>query len=205
MTKVAILLGAGSSIPAGFPSTEELTNMFLCGYGIWRNSQGEYFIEYNPCEDRRRYLSLEPRLDLVKSVIRWLYEATQEYHRTFQGRQANYEDVFYLAEQISSDIYGERENPAIYPFIRELESKFDDAINSSIDNDHSMASYDLSSISMEVCNCIRDIIRNRLSLEVHQASHLEIVKYIYEKYNTTCIATLSHDTHVETFLKEQGR
>ena len=204
MTKVAILLGAGSSIPAGFPSTEELTNMFLCGYGIWRNSQGEYFIEYNPCEDRRRYLSLEPRLDLVKSVIRWLYEATQEYHRTFQGRQANYEDVFYLAEQISSDIYGERENPAIYPFIRELESKFDDAVNSSIDNDHSMASYDLSSISTEVCNCVRDIIRNRLSLEVHQASHLEIVKYIYEKYNTTCIATLSHDTHVETFLKEQG-
>ena len=199
--KVTILLGSGSSIPAGFPSTEELTNMFLCGYGIWRNSQGGYFIDNNPSEDRRRYLSLEERLDLVKLVIRWLYEATQEYHRTFAGRQANYEDVFYLSEQISHDMYGERENPAIYPFMRELESRFTDVINSS--DQPTEALHHFSGISTEVCNCILDIIVNTLSREACQTDHLKIIKYICDEYDTACIATLSHDIHIETFLKEE--
>ena len=201
--KVAILLGAGSSIPAGFPSTEELTNIFLCGDGIWRGSQSVYFIERDPCKYRSRYINSGPQLDLVKLVIRWLYEATKEYHQTFQGRPANYEDVFYLAEQISSDIYGERENPAIYPFIRKLESRLDDVINEQEMRDI-YTPYDLSNISNEVCDCIRDVTRNILSLETYQTNHLEVIKYIYERYDTTCIATLCHDTHVETFFKDRG-
>ncbi len=197
---ISLLLGSGSSIPAGFRSTEELTNMFLCGYGIWKDSQGRYFIDNNLSEKRRQYFNLEERLDLVKFVIRWLHEETQKYHRTFAGRQANYEDVFYLSEQISHDMYGERENPAIYSFMKELKSRFNNFINSS---DQRESLHDFSNISTEVCNCILDVVVNTLSHKASQTNHLKIIKYICEEYEPVCVATLSHDIHVETFLEEE--
>ena len=40
--KTAILLGAGSSLPAGFSSTQKLTDLVLSGTGIEKNSSGSY-------------------------------------------------------------------------------------------------------------------------------------------------------------------
>ena len=40
--KSAILLGAGSSVPAGFPPTRCLTDLVLSGKGVERHSSGSY-------------------------------------------------------------------------------------------------------------------------------------------------------------------
>ena len=42
---IAILLGAGASIPAGFPSTSEITDRVLTGQGVTRHSSSVYQLE----------------------------------------------------------------------------------------------------------------------------------------------------------------
>ena len=42
--KTAILLGAGASIPAGFPSTQSLTDLVLSGDGVQRDSTETYVL-----------------------------------------------------------------------------------------------------------------------------------------------------------------
>ena len=41
--KTAILLGAGSSLAAGFPSTQHLTDLVLSGEGVWRHTDEVYY------------------------------------------------------------------------------------------------------------------------------------------------------------------
>ena len=41
----AILLGAGASVAAGFPSTNNLTERVLSGTGGKRHTDGSYFVE----------------------------------------------------------------------------------------------------------------------------------------------------------------
>ena len=41
--KVAFLLGAGVSIPAGLPSTVQITEQVLSGAGVIRHTDGNYY------------------------------------------------------------------------------------------------------------------------------------------------------------------
>ncbi len=194
---IAILLGAGSSIPAGFPSTEELTNSVLSGNGIWRVSNGTYLIEENPSENRRRYLELENRLPAVKLMVRRLHAEAEKYYSTFGWRAANYEDIFYLAEQLYADDRGERENPAIYLFIKEI--KYDMSL--LIKN---IESFEITDLLGETINYIIDVVRRKLIVNNSTTDHLEIINDIHNRYNISCISTLCHDVHVEKFLKQQN-
>ena len=48
------------------------------------------------------------------------------------------------------------------------------------------------------------MVNNNLSSVSAKTDHLLIIQDICNEYNVTCIATLCHDTHLETFLMKQG-
>ena len=54
------------------------------------------------------------------SMVRRLHAEVEGYFSTHNGRQTNYEDVFYLAKQALDEVLGEMENPAIRPFVTKL-------------------------------------------------------------------------------------
>ena len=99
--KTAILLGAGSSLPAGYPSTRCLTDRVLSGNGVKRHT------------DRTRF---------VNCMVRRLHAEAERYFSAKRERPANYEDLFYLAEQLSDEVLGQMENPAVYPFFTKLKA-----------------------------------------------------------------------------------
>ncbi len=102
--KTAILLGAGSSLPAGFPSTRCLTDLVLSGDGVRRHTDSSYIVD-----------GAEPSGEeslLVNRMARRIHVEAERYHSTKTERQANYEDLFYLAYQAWAEEQGKIENPA---------------------------------------------------------------------------------------------
>lgn len=115
-------------MPAGFPSTKNLTQSILCGYGVHRHTDTRY-----------RYIS-DPNLAvklqgvhhehdnfviISKFMAKWFYEQAQKYYSEVKqsNRQANYEDIFYLADQVYADEW-EIENPAVHSFVSEKKEYF---------------------------------------------------------------------------------
>ena len=222
----AILLGAGSSVAAGFPSTKKLTDRVLSGKGVKRLTDESYIIDGAELPSGTALIA--------NSTARRLYAKAERYYSEHAERQANYEDIFYLAEQACDELSGEMENPAVHPFVNELRTDMSsileacrvsaheslaaeseasigqlaegDQITSyfqAIDNPHCR---NLSDLMTETCNYIADIVWRSLSREPEQNSQtqLKLIADACKNVDVTSISTLCHDTHVETFLSNQG-
>lgn len=193
----AILLGAGSSVAAGFPTTQCLTELVLSGHGVKRQTDASYYIHgANPPTEASLF---------VNSMVRRLYAQAERYYSTLAERRTNYEDLFYLALQVSDDQAGEMENPAILSFVNELRADMSPLIEAAKDaHCHNIDS--LFSLIRETRNYIADIVWRCLCRkpEPESLSQLALIAHACNSVNVTSISTLCHDTHVETFLKEKG-
>ena len=185
---VAILLGAGSSIPARFPSTTELTDRVLSGEGVIKCSDDLYYLDANGTDQA------DSNVCRVKHVIRRLYAHADRYYSARRGRQINYEDLFFLARQAADDVQGELENPAVESFVRDLRIYIAQLPKGP----------DPIYLLEETCYYIADVVRCLLcSPNMIEGPHLAIFADLCERKLVSSIATLCHDTHIETFLQER--
>ena len=147
--KTAILLGAGSSLPAGFPSTRCLTHRVVTGAGIERHSDGTYCLIESAAPTGGA-------VRLANGVARRLHAEAERYFSANGERPANYEDLFYLAKQALDEELGEMENPAIRSYVDELRADMPpliDAANAENEWD------DFNYLLAETCNYISDIVK----------------------------------------------
>ena len=187
--KTAILLGAGSSLPAGYPSTRCLTDRVLSGNGVKRHT------------DRTRF---------VNCMVRRLHAEAERYFSAKSERPANYEDLFYLAEQLSDEVLGQMENPAVYPFFTKLKADMSPLVEAAnaeneVPNKTSYPNIrdDFKVLLTKTCNYISKTVSHHLCREPTSTDHLKIFEEACRTGKVTAIATLCHDTHVETHLKEK--
>ena len=197
----AILLGAGSSLAAGFPSTNDLTDLILSGNGVTRGSDSSYYINDDgpPYEEKR----------LANCMVRRLHAEAERYYSAYAERHTNYEDLFYLAHQASDDLSGEMENPAVSSFVGKLRAYMSPLIESARNADcTNRLSVDDLQLLEETRHYIADIVWRALCHKPKPGSlsHLEVIAHACNSvnYRVTGISTLCHDTHVETFLEKKG-
>ena len=202
--KTAILLGAGSSLPAGFSSTRCLTHRVLTGAGIERHSDGTYCLIESAAPTRGA-------VRLANGVARRLHAEAQRYFSANGERPANYEDLFYLAKQASDEELGEVENPAIRSYVDELRADMSPLIDAAnAENEDPNVPYcpnipdDFNYLLDETCNYISDIVWRNLCHKATSTDHLKILVEACRTRNVAGIVTLCHDTHVETHLRTQG-
>ena len=189
-TKIAILLGAGSSQAAGFSSTQELTDLVLSGEGVWRHTNESYVADgTNPADEKTR---------LATSMARRLCAKSERYYLTRAGRRPNYEDLYYLARQAYDEETGNLENPAVLSFAQRLTSDTSQLITE--------VGTTWPETLFETCNYIADVVWKNLSDDPKSESQLSIIEHVCKSANVTVtsISTLCHDTHVETFLNRRG-
>ena len=203
--RVAILLGAGSSVAAGFPTTTTLTDQVLLGHGVTRSDDGSYYIDG----------SVEPPTELLRLINRMvgrLHEEAKRYFSAYPERSTNYEDIYYLARQVSDDLLGETENPAIRCFVEAIKADMSPLVkDANARNENPNEQYephvpnDLKELLEETCNYIADVVSKRL-LSHCPRSELQpsIIESVCKSTNVTSISTLCHDTHVERFLNSRG-
>ena len=189
--KTAILLGAGSSIPAGFPSTQDMTERVLSGKGIHKHTDGLYHmmdVAGQPSSQTTQ---------LVKEMVQKLFEEAKCYYSS--NRTINYEDIFYLAVQVRDDLQGEMENPAVKPFVDKLREQIEPSI-------YSQSGIGFSNPLVETPDYIADVVMSCLSRKPKQETlrQLNLIKRVCSSVDITSISTLCHDTHVETYLRDAG-
>ena len=202
--KTAFLLGAGSSVAASFPSTNDLTEHVLSGRGVWRHTDEAYYIEgTGPPDEATQF---------ANCMVRQLHAVAERYYSSYGGRHANYEDLYYLAKQTLDEETGELENPAIHSFVEELRNsvlhliKVGEEIREGPRPYVSGVPYNFQMLLKEATNYIADIVCRRLchKPEPESVNHLNVIAYACNSVNIASISTLCHDNHIETFLREQG-
>ncbi|MXY08687.1 MAG: hypothetical protein F4Y61_08575 [Rhodothermaceae bacterium] len=206
MNRITFLLGAGASIPAGFASTECLTEKVLAPEGYHRHTDGRFYPDNGP-------IGPDHITPVVRRIIHWLLVQTQEYFQyRDEPRKLNYEDIYYLTSQLEDDAT-ELQNPAVLPLMRKLKC---DMISWAEFkqyrewNPHCVSdpdSFDFNKFCRETRNYIEDIVNDVLSNNLKcYLKHLEIIKIIYQTRGLELkgIATLAHDTHVERNLRSAG-
>ena len=201
------MLGAGSSVAAGFPSTKEITDRILSGREITKHTNGSYYFSDG----------VEPLSGVVllaRSMVRRLYAESERYFSAHAGRSSNYEDIYYLARQASDELLGEVDNPAIRVFVNELQADISPLISAANERNQDVKEAnepdipdDVGKLLRETCKYIQDIVSQSLlshSPAEGSTRQLGIIQYVCKLVNITSISTLCHDTHVETFLKTKG-
>lgn len=192
--KTAVLLGAGSSIPAGFPSTDGLTKTVLSGAGIKRLGDGAYYLMSSD-EGERAVVRL------VNCAVRHIHGRAKRYFAEWNESRPHYEHLYYLAKQLWDEEMGEMENPAVGPFTKSLNAELTPLLETASGQD---VPNTLDGLYREVCHYIADIVWRNLDQEPGQTNHLIPLAEACESGRVVSIATLCHDTHVETFLRKEG-
>lgn len=191
---VAFLLGAGTSIPSGYASTDSLTKMIMDGKDVIRHTDGCYYVadksEAFPFDYVGAITKLLSELKIIadKSLIK------------VRGLESNYEDLLFLLVQLTDQLYGESENPAIEPFLSSVEPiliKYAHPIRSRVSSAAQMAD--------EATNYIRDRVSSLLRLKPRSTEHLGRIFEPFLNGQQRCyIATLNHDTHLEDYLSSKA-
>ena len=192
---VAILLGAGASIPAGYPSTQCITDQVLTGQGVTRHSSSTYEIGGGD-PPTGRTLAANKMTQFIKTEIEY-------YVNNILNRSVNYEDLSYTAQQIWDELMGELDDPLLFKSTKKIRNQA-----AFIVNETASATYDrlssFDSLISETCNYVSDIVWRMLARDASCLSHLDFINHIHKSSTITNISTLSHDTHIETFLEQSN-
>jgi SIR2-like domain len=195
-TPPAFLFGAGASIPAGFPSTAELTDKVLSGDGFVRHTDETYYLG----DHGNAHGSYSEYVPTISMVLCTLKNRIDPFLMQRRGSPANYEDLAYVLGQIADSEYGEIENPAIAPFLEGIEAELTSEIQKLSPRIDA-----LGGLAQEAANFVSDVVFRMLDKPAqtfdHLAATLEVIGSSPGK--EPLIATLNHDNHLECFLQSR--
>ena len=201
MKNVAYLLGAGFSIPAGYSSTGDLTKKIQTRRSYFLHTDKRFWRGSGPFEKSE----MDVETSMVFRISEWLFDQAQEYfRRRCKAKVISYEDVYHLASQLKDDAT-ELQNPALLPFLDRVGCEW-----------RSWPEYvdwctirggDIHTLFETVCHYIEDVVANELLYHKPDQyfKHLELIEAADNATDIKLkgIATLAHDTHVETDLRSR--
>jgi hypothetical protein len=185
--RLTIVLGSGSSEPAGLPSTDRITKSVRSGEGVWRHTDGVY--------RRVPYQPTSPWNAPVKLLTSALFSEIEAYYRDKSSRTVDYEDCCYLAAQLSDAESGEFDNPAVQPLIEKLTDK--EELRALTANGG-----DRRRLFDETVNYIRDVVWDMLSGRPTSVQHLNwLIDMVRDKsVESVDLVNLNHDRVLEQVL-----
>jgi hypothetical protein len=182
------LLGAGASVPAGFPSTTDISKIVFSGEGVFRHSDETYYLGTDLAPS-------PPYVPTCVQAITQVRAAIEPTLLSLRGTEPNYEDVLYALGQIADYHRGEIENPLVRPFIERISSSFTEIarqLGGRIDS--------VGELAGEAENYVRDVTWRLLNRTPTSVNHLTPIIHSVTKKGAI-IGTLNHDNHLETHLR----
>jgi hypothetical protein len=183
-----LLVGSGISYASGMPGVDEMTDAVL--NGKWFQHTDETFISGLPYVAR-----VNDPTSFVQEFLRRLKPEADRSH-PLSGRSGNYEDLYFLAEQIAENAQGQIDNPAILPFVEAL-AKQNKELTDSLHNS-------LGKLAELACDFIRCVVWNLLSAS-KSIRGLDLIESLARAaaIQRLDIVTLNHDLVIERFLAEK--
>jgi hypothetical protein len=188
MKKILLFLGSGVSYKSGLPKVTDITNSIL-NKQWFKHTDNLFYNGVNP-NPIFRSEDITPKLQEFLKIVK---DYSDGYLVKRRGWETNYEDLFYICQQISDNEKHEIDNPAIFPFVSYIEEKTKHLYQTS---GNGTKKIDLSSLASDSLILIGCIVHHALSTNkdpmgfdlIHQ---LSISKFKFD------IATLNHDTLLE--------
>lgn len=188
---IAFLLGAGVSIPAGMPSTKDLTKEILCDYDNWCVSfdAGK---NYQTVESfKNNHNGLVPDQSDIHKIGNFIHKVRSLLIKYYNDvADITYEDIYDALNQIHGHISENYRNPLIEPFIKNLNELCENKIDSP---------------SVQSMKFIEDVVRHRLISNGRKAKLSPLIDIIQTKQSDSIhIFTLNFDTLIEELLSNEG-
>lgn len=194
--RLTFLLGAGVSLPAGLPSTAEITTRVLQVHPVSRHSDGSYILDQEDAfSNENSYVKRIPR------YLAWLKGAADEFFKQTPARPTNYEDILYLLSQVHDTLVPEYENPALQPFVEKIKTELSDLFVSGGGTDFQDVWH--VDIAGECRFYLIDAVAQLLSRNKSRSDHLTCVVDACMDKSLGCldIITLNHDVLIERALQ----
>lgn len=188
-TPIMFLLGSGTSLPAGFPSTNDITSQVFSGNNIIRATDSRYYLKDSPNEIEKHWT--DGHLSNVLVLLQIIKNLMASYEKE---EPLNYEIIYYFIQQLNAYESGDLLNMALYPFVSQVKEKLQ--LNSS-------TPIRFIEVFGEAENYIRHIVWRKLSTSTDKHTHLTFLSdAINDKgIGKVNITTLNHDLLIERHLK----
>lgn len=190
--KVMLFLGSGVSYPSGIPCVDQITKKVLSG--DWHKHTDQRF--YAGSKDEY-VLRIQKLLGLLKK------EADTYFSERWPRKgEANYEDLFFLCQQIVDEETAEILNPAVKKFVDSFRSKAAPLYSPLPMLQHQPSLLELADFSCEYIQCV---VWNLIDPEACPAG-LDLVSHLAknERISSLVIVTINHDLLIERQLKLSG-
>jgi SIR2-like domain len=191
MVRLVLLLGSGSSVPAGMPKVADITDRVLAGNNVMRTGSGYRVVDRLPPNYEFFMQDFPEIIGFVGELKRLCddYFASQEKDRT-----TNYEDIAYVAGQIEDGLRSEYENPALLP----LNDRLGLAAGRTLE--------DLLRLATESVDYIDDVVRSLLAGPIGGVDGLAAITdgLADPGIDVITAATLNQDLVLERALREAG-
>jgi len=217
--KIMLFLGSGISFPSGLPCAGQITDSALSGEWYKTTAVARYgngpHARYHRLEDNlslraavensrrmshkhyqtRQVTQLQQFLKLLKT------DANEYFIVTKRSREANYEDLYYLADQLENEESAKVDNPAVLFFWQKIKEESESAgLRSPDERRFPNERTSLSPLVQDSCNFIADVVIQNLwvskSLEPKGLECLlELAKS--RRVGRLDIFTLNHDCLIE--------
>ncbi|HUI07984.1 MAG TPA: hypothetical protein VL486_13370 [Verrucomicrobiae bacterium] len=191
--KLMLFLGSGISVPSGLPRAKEITDSLL--NESWHLD--EISFRPGPPRDHR-----DPTLDL-QCFLKSLKAYADGYYALRGGQEANYEDIYYLVQQLRDDEQGRILNPAILDFLTGIKAKTEVMSERIPRNNPNHSSF--LNMLIGTCTLIQCVVEQKLSTP-REIKGLGLVEALASSpdIERLDICTLNHDVLVERFLTEHA-
>ncbi len=196
--RIALLLGAGTSVAVKMPSTEDITERILSSSGVFHHSSDCYYIDDNKkgWSDWER----EP-VECIVRFLNWLREVAQLSLR--RKSKPNYEDLYLVASQLNSHLSGVLVNFALQPFVDCVLSKLPEF---AIKKDSKiLGERQLWYLTHETKNYIHDVTSCMLRKPLPTLVPLDALLSVCcdEAFDSVDIFTLNHDRVLECWFDQR--
>lgn len=190
------LVGSGASRDAGMPSIADI-DATVFEQEFWRGA-GEFLPGDHPDGDIGRQDAVVAR---VRDTLRWARCMVG----SPSGERANYEQVFFLLQQVHRQIADPQTNPAVQPLVEKAEEFT--AIAEALTPYPFSHSHDLLDVTKQATRWIAHAVRHKLSTPIEEGQiHQALADCARElaQGRSLVVATLNHDQVLETMLERAG-
>lgn len=196
--KILLFFGSGISFPSNLPNVDELTIKVL--NDRWHDHSDQTFYRGDHPSDYFQEQNIVPRL---QTFLKLLKDFADEYFLSRERSKTNYEDLFYICQQISDDQRHEIDNPVISPFLEKIDILSSELYNPLPHRDE--LEINLKLLASKSCDFIQCVIWDSLfTNEEPQGLGLLLNLIQNENIDKLDIATLNHDLLIEQLLKNHS-
>jgi len=191
--RISIFLGSGVSLKTGLPNTDKITNKIL--NDNWHQGSDEI---YYPGEDSYPANQRATVVPHIQEFLSRLKNIADQYFLSRRDTKSNYEDLYYLCQQIADNEKLEIDNPLIQPFIDQLKRKSKCPFKKSTTINGNIELGYLASQAIDLIQCA---VWHSLYTD-KKPSGLNFILKIIENFKYVDIATLNHDLLIENLMQQ---